>query len=123
MHQIYESGSRSKNKPSKEDNYNNYTLGRIPESHAHSGILVRGVMYSQVTWPEESCTVRYPEPWSHAQSGILAQGLRESCTVRYPGPWSHVQSGSMVRGVMYSQVPWPGESRTVRYPEPWSHAQ
>ena len=51
-----------------------------------------GVMHSEVSWPEESCTVRYPGQGSHAQCGILA--------------W----------GAMHSEVSWPGESCTVRYP-------
>ena len=36
-------------------------------SHVQGGILVQRVMYSEVSWSSESCTVRYPGPASHAQ--------------------------------------------------------
>ena len=92
-----------------------------PGSHAQWGILVRGVMHSEVSWSVESCTVRCPGPGSHAQWGILVRGVMHS---EVSWPWE----------VMYSEVSWsgesctvrypgPGESCTVRYPGPWSHAQ
>ena len=36
-------------------------------SHVQGGILALGVMHSDVSLPQESCTVRYPGPPSHAQ--------------------------------------------------------
>ena len=38
-----------------------------PGSHAEWGVLVRGVMHSKVSWPGESCIVRYPDQGSHAK--------------------------------------------------------
>ena len=35
--------------------------------HAEWGVLVRGVMHSKVSWPGESCIVRYPDQGSHAK--------------------------------------------------------
>ena len=102
-----------------------------PVSHTQWGILARGVIYSEVSWPEESCTVRYPGQRSHTQWGILARGVihsevswpEESCTVRYPGQRSHTQWGILAWGFMHSEVSWPEESHTVRYPGQRSHAQ
>ena len=68
----------------------------------------RAVMHSEVSWPGESCSMRYPGQESHAQWGILASRVMlseiswpgELCSVRYPSPESHAQWGILARGVM-----------------------
>ena len=77
-------------------------------------------MHSQVSWPWESCTVRYLGP------GVMYSEVSwpwESYTVRHPGPGSHAHWGILPLGVMHSEASWPWESCTVRYPSPGSHAQ